>query len=137
MVVHYSTSTFRAEGRRMFQQGTDLRGGTGRCGEDDRCFRAHFGYGPRVCARIWRRCKLGLVRGAKPQHVLWWLAFKKMYATEPVLSAMCGVTRKTWRKWAWKIGKKIASQYGTVVSVVWPSLLVIVAKLVGRCFFVP
>lgn len=54
----------------------------------------------------------------KPKHHLWTLMFAKVYSTETVLSSLAQCTRRTHRKWIWKIAPIIAAQYPEVVSFV-------------------
>ena len=56
-----------------------------------------------VCAYIWAKLNHEqlLPRGAKPHHLLWSLAFLKVYGTEGQMAALFGLTRKTYRQWVW------------------------------------
>jgi hypothetical protein len=77
----------------------------------NRCFNAIFGCSPKVTARLWN----GLVEqrkvpsGGKVMHLLWTLAFLKLYDTESVYCTMFGVTEKTFRKWVWKFVDNIST----------------------------
>lgn len=77
---------------------------------DERPFRAHYGTGPLTCARIWTMCIDAFPRGVLTIHLLWGLLFLKVYATEDVLCKIAKTTRKTFRKWSWKVVKVIASK---------------------------
>lgn len=80
----------------------------------DEAFRAMFGIGTVVCANLWRACAWhGKV---KPIHLLWGLMFLKTYATQAVLVAIAGCTKKTFRKWTWKVVKSMAYHANYVVS---------------------
>ena len=98
-----SAETFRVLGQ-SFQQ---------RAGQD-RDFRALFGICPDVVADLWRQAQFP--SKAEPKHLLWALMFLKTYATEPMLCAIAGTTRKTFRKWSWPVVTAIASISFDVVS---------------------
>jgi hypothetical protein len=75
----------------------------------NRKFRSFFGLGPRVTATVWNTLVLQdkLPPGGLVKHLLWCLAFLKLYATEAIYSSMFSVTEKTFRKWVWKFLNKI------------------------------
>jgi hypothetical protein len=72
-------------------------------------FRAFFGFGPKVTARIWNTLTAQelVPEGGRVVHLLWTLCFLKLYDTEAVLSTIFDVCEKTYRKWVWKFLKKI------------------------------
>ena len=72
-----------------------------------RKFKAHFGASPEICCDIWQMinpCE-EMNSYTRPMHLLWGCMLMKVYATEEVLSAIAGVTEKTFRKWAWDFFK--------------------------------
>ena len=71
------------------------------------CFVAHFGITPTVCAHVWiRTCSK--VESSAPKHLLFALIFLKLYNSDRVLAASCGVSENTFRKWAWAYIRAIA-----------------------------
>ena len=70
----------------------------------ERTFRSFFGCSSVVAAALWNRAsKRNLLPvGFKPKHLLWTLAFMKLYDSGEVLAAICGCDEKTFRKWVWK-----------------------------------
>ena len=59
--------------------------------------------------------------GSSERHLLWMLAFLKMYEVEEAAASRFGVTEKTWRKWVWimlsatqSIKKKVVSSQCTM-----------------------
>ena len=85
----------------------------------ERDFRAHFGVGVAVCFRVWTWCEDDFRRkNILPKHLLWGLLFLKTYATEPILAAMTGVSRKSYRLWTWQVVATIAAQKFNVVSLI-------------------
>ena len=69
-------------------------------------FRGMFGTWWVICAIIWRRmrdhCPSYLVPAAEPVHLLWALAYMKLDISQEVIArAICGVSPKTFAKWAW------------------------------------
>ena len=83
----------------------------------DRQFRALFGASPATILDIWLTSGLATT-GVKPQHLMWAMMWAKVYATEPVLATLAGVTRKTFRKWVWEVVPGVAEVYPDVVSIV-------------------
>ena len=69
-----------------------------------RQFISFFGITPTVVASIWRKiCREGLrPNGGTQIHLLWSLAFLKMYGTEPQMAMLFHTTRKTFREWVWR-----------------------------------
>ena len=63
-----------------------------------RQFIAHFGYPSGVVAEVWERLQPS-PEGSSERHLLWMLAFLKMYKVEEAAASRFGVTEKTWRKW--------------------------------------
>ena len=64
-------------------------------------FRAHHGCTPKICSMIWNRlvAKKLLPKGFKAVHLLWTLAYLKLYCTQKVLASMVDCDDKTLRKW--------------------------------------
>lgn len=83
----------------------------------ERDFRAHFGVNAHVCQKIWALCQDNFfAKNILPKHLLWGLLFLNTYATEPILATMAGVTRKSFRLWAWQVVSIIAAKKRHVVS---------------------
>ena len=95
----------------------------------ERHFWALFGVGPCACSDLWRLCEFS--QETKPKHLLWALLFLKTYATEAVLCTLAGTTRKTLRKWIWRIIFSMDNKKGSVVSVQEkePKMLIVVFTL--------
>lgn len=70
----------------------------------NRTFRSFFGCNSGVATFLWNRARRQrlLPGDFTPKHMLWTLAFIKLYETEAVLSGICGCDEKTFRKWVWK-----------------------------------
>ena len=83
-----------------------------------RNFKAHFGATPEICADIWQMINppQHINRYARPVHLLWGLMLMRVYATEEILSAIAGVTEKTYRKWAWKFIIAVSNLSYSLVS---------------------
>lgn len=70
-------------------------------------FPAFFGVKLAVAMAVWRFfIRNGMLlnkenRGFSPKHLLWTCLFLFKYEGEKFLSALCGTTRKTYRKWIW------------------------------------
>ena len=70
-------------------------------------FPAFFGVKLAVVMAVWRFFnRNGMLlnkdnKGFSPKHLLWTLLFLFKYDGEKFLSALCGTTRKTYRKWIW------------------------------------
>jgi len=75
-----------------------------------RRFAAHFGCSVDMCMLIWRKLQRAetLPNMALPKHLLWTLAFLKLYGSEMVMAALCGCHEKTLRKWVWSFIEAIA-----------------------------
>lgn len=72
---------------------------------DAKRFKSFFGTSANICAMLWDMIDPNstMPKGAEPKHLLWGLAFIKVYATESVLCKMVSPPRpdeKTFRKWA-------------------------------------
>ena len=60
--------------------------------------------------------KIVLLNRAKLVHLLWALAFLKLYCAEAVLAALVGgVHEQTFRKWAWFFVEEISTLQYTVI----------------------
>ena len=75
---------------------------------EERRFHALFGVSPFLCSILWKRLGEKKSNSNEPVHLLWSLMFLKVYASEDVLSALAGVTRKTYRKWVWDYVEKLS-----------------------------
>jgi hypothetical protein len=85
----------------------------------DRDFRAHFGVNAHVCQKIWELCEDNFfAKNILPKHLLWGLLFLKTYSTEPILATMTGISRKSFRLWAWQVISIVASKKRDVVSTI-------------------
>lgn len=87
--------------------------------DDDRSFRAHFGTSVDVCLALWEWIRVHPrrpLRGMQPKHLMWTLLFLKVYDTEDVLSSRVGTTRKTFRRWIWRVLLLIQTLKRRVVS---------------------
>ena len=75
----------------------------------NRRFRSWFGLSPRVTSRVWNTLELQrkVPVGGLLKHLLWTLAFLKLYETESVYSSMFCVSDRTFRKWVWEFLAKI------------------------------
>jgi hypothetical protein len=79
-----------------------------------RDFVARYGVTPQVVNDIWHA---GDFAGeVQPKHLLWACLLLRVYATESVLAGMVGVTRKSFRKWAWKCIHKVSDLFPEIVS---------------------
>ena len=87
-----------------------------------RQFLSLFGATPRIVASIWRKIRREelLPTGGTPVHLLWLLAFLKVYGTEPQLALLFHTTRKMFRDWVWKFVDAI--YYLDVVSLLFCSI---------------
>lgn len=70
----------------------------------NRKFRSFFGCNSGVATYLWNRARRQKVLPGDftPKHLLWTLAFIKLYDSEIVLSGLCRCDAKTFRKWVWK-----------------------------------
>jgi hypothetical protein len=80
-----------------------------------RDFVAHFGVTPEVINDIWHAGDF-VDEQLEPKHLLWACLLLRVYASESVLAGMVGVTRKTFRKYAWKGIKLVSDLFPTIVS---------------------
>ena len=72
---------------------------------EERRFRELFGVGAMVAMATfsWLNYVDRLPQGGTLKHFLWTLCFLKVYATETVMSSLCGgADPKTIRKWVWR-----------------------------------
>ena len=65
---------------------------------DRRCT-AVFGVKPNTCVFIWLNLGGHVPDGTKPEHLLWGLAFLKLYEVEDAFSTRVHTDAKTCRKW--------------------------------------
>ena len=79
---------------------------------DRRCG-AVFGVKPKTCVFIWLQLGGHVPESTKPHHLLWGLAFLKLYEVEDALSTRVRADRKTCRKWI-KIIVRALSQLNLV-----------------------
>ena len=77
-------------------------------------FTAHFGAGPKLVLEVWHRIQ-PKPEGASGKHLLWAMAFLKMYETEDTAATRFKTTPKTWRKWVWSMLSAIQDLKPTVV----------------------
>lgn len=89
---------------------------SGRRDGSRRDFRALFGVSPTVCVDLWYLCRDSFDKKIRPRHLLWSLMWMKTCATEPILSSLVRVTRKTFRKWNWKVLPTVSAQAKHLVS---------------------
>ena len=69
---------------------------------DWRSFRAKFGCTAEVCALAWNLLDLGgAVVGGTFKHFLWGCLLLKTHGKDYTNSSVAGVSRPTFRKWAW------------------------------------
>jgi len=85
------------------------------CEQGNCDFASLFGSNPHVCALTWNLLDLSDV-AALPKHLLWGLMLLKSYTKESMLCSIAGVSRATFRKWAWIVIKAIAGLSTNVVS---------------------
>lgn len=84
-------------------------------------FRGMFGTWWTICAIIWRmmrdHCPNYLVPAAEPKHLLWALAYMKLDISQEVIArAICGVSPKTFAKWAWHFVEGVSFLEAATVS---------------------
>ena len=77
-------------------------------------YTSFFGINPEQTTALWNM--IDLPKGYYPIHVLWGLAFLKLYWTEIQLASVCGVMAKTLRKRVWLVLEEIAKLKSKVVS---------------------
>ena len=85
-------------------------------------FRAMFGTWWTICATVWNmlrdHCPTYLVPAAQPVHLLWALAYMKLDISQEVIArAICGVSPKTFAKWAWHFIDAVSYLEASLVSV--------------------
>ena len=90
--------------------------------EEDRQFRQYFGCGLIVAASLWMKLnKTGkLPKNGAIKHLLWALAFLKIYSNEITLTSMAKVDAKTWRPVVWSFIEAICALEEDVVSLFEP-----------------
>ena len=74
---------------------------------------SHFNAEPEVILDTWNRLQQTSFCGIEdnneePKHLLWACLLLKVYATEPVLSGMCGCDEDAFRLYAWRFVEKIS-----------------------------
>ena len=68
-----------------------------------RRFKSFYGISPFLCSLVWYYlCYFFKPRGVKFQYLLWCLLHLKTYNTDEFLCTLCGVDKKTFRKWTKK-----------------------------------
>jgi hypothetical protein len=88
-------------------------------------FASFFGCSPTVAAHVWNRIQVKLLHATfTAKHLLWTLAFLKLYNSEAVLASMCRCTEKTLRKWVW-IGVDVLESLDLVRVCRLPSFVVL------------
>jgi hypothetical protein len=80
---------------------------------EPRDFIAWFGATPKIINDVWHA---GDFDDVEPKHLLWACLLLRVYATESICARMVGVTRKTFRKYAWKCIHKVADLFPAIVS---------------------
>ena len=60
---------------------------------------------------------------------MWGLLFLTVYGKETVLCAITKTSKKTFRKWVWKVVPRIAGMYAVLVSVLWASFCTVFVLL--------
>jgi hypothetical protein len=90
-------------------------------------FQDDFGISPWICVILWIRCRLGeVVPGIGVNHVMWALAFFRVYSSETILRAMMGKPAKqvfrNW-VWVWVVAKAVADAFEDVVNMLLCSLI--------------
>ena len=86
----------------------------------DRTFRSIYGIGPIVASKAWNMVdkKRVLSSGVNPEYFLWSLVFMKVNGNEATNATLVGgVTRKTFRKWAWEYVNALERCFDKVVRV--------------------
>ena len=83
---------------------------------DAKDFNAFFGIPPDVILYLWWLCGFKYDSNITIERLLWALMFLKIYATYPVLSALAGVSTKTYQKWVWYVVCSIAAAFDDIVS---------------------
>ena len=80
-----------------------------------------FGVKPNTCVFIWLNLGGNVPAGTKPEHLLWGLAFYKLYEVEDAFSTRVHADPKTCRKWI-KIIVNAFSEFNLGSFIVIPSL---------------
>lgn len=87
---------------------------------NDKVFRSHFGTSSTVSEAMWTKLvENGLLHRhprAKKKHLLWAQLLLFVYLTTPVASTICGVSEKTFSKWAWTLIKELEQVMDKLVS---------------------
>lgn len=84
-----------------------------------RAIKAHFGLAVETMAVIWVIIEpFKNVYSFQPLHLLWVYYFLKTYPTEDQAANFCGVTRKTFRKYLWRV-LVVLYQHLDTVSIFW------------------
>jgi hypothetical protein len=77
-----------------------------------------FEVSPRMCSVIWTKSRLGNVDGVRLEHLLWALAFMKVYSSQNALAKMVGSpSYQTFRKCSWIAIDAIGARRHDLVSV--------------------
>lgn len=109
MVIPVVSDTFIHLNRQVF--GKPLNGRASR--EEMKGFRSVYGASPKVCGDIFRRLS-GRIH--QPIHLLWTMAFLKLYLSGNAFAKLFNVTRKTFFCYVWPGVRAIASLKPSVVS---------------------
>jgi hypothetical protein len=77
----------------------------------DARFKDTFGVSSRYVSIIWRHINDPNEESPSPErkHLLWTSLFLKTYATQETCAMRCGVSKKTYGHWAWKVINKLAA----------------------------
>jgi hypothetical protein len=90
---------------------------------EDRDFRECFGCPAKVAVQSWSLLASNdyLPEGSRLEHLLWMLAFMRMYGKKKQITTMCGgVDYKTLMKWVLLFIEALACLEPLVVSKLWP-----------------
>jgi len=68
-----------------------------------RTFRAHFGFTPRTCSKLWEIYLESSPLSFKVDHMFYCLFFFKTYPTVDVASSKFNCDPTTYRNWTWKV----------------------------------
>ena len=109
MAIPVISDTFIRLHRQVF--GKPLNGRASR--EEMKAFRSVYGASPKVCADIFRRLN---GRIYQPVHLLWTMAFLKLYLSGNAFAKLFNVTRKTFFCYVWPGVRAITSLKSSVVS---------------------
>ena len=72
-----------------------------------RIFTTTFGVSQDLCSNLWNFFDKKFQEEASPKHLLWALMFLKQYNTQSFTASIVDVDEKTYRKWVWKVIKKL------------------------------